>query len=339
MRIVSSALAIAIVMLAVSPAYAQAAEAETLFREGKRLLKQGRVAEACDKLEASERIDPQVGTELNLADCREKNGQTSSAWAMFVKAAANAKHADQENRAAEARRRASVLEHQLVYLTISVPAASVVDELVITRNGTAIDRALWDQPVPVDPDEYTIAASAPGRTSWSVTLAVKTSSKVVEVPPLERATHETVPHATDDRDRESALNPPRVPPRERPRTPPPPHRDGGPRAYRATTIALASVGIGAVAVGTGFGLYSVSLEHDADAVCPSTSCTDAHAVELNRLARRDGWIANVGWGVGGVALAGALVAWWVGRPAGDDAVSVVPIAARDQAGFAVAGRF
>src|SRR5207249_4775002 len=119
MRTASSCIVLALALAMAPAASAQTAEGEMLFREGKRLLKTGKIAEACDKFEASERVDPQIGTELNLADCREKNGQTASAWGMFVKAAAAAKkRADDGQRAAEAKRRASELEKQLVYLTI-----------------------------------------------------------------------------------------------------------------------------------------------------------------------------------------------------------------------------
>src|SRR5262245_23491607 len=93
-----------------TPAGAQRADAETLFREGKRLLKEGKIAAACDKLDASERLEPSAGTELNIADCREKNGQLATAWAMFVRAAATAKHSDGDGkREAEAKRRAAAL--------------------------------------------------------------------------------------------------------------------------------------------------------------------------------------------------------------------------------------
>src|SRR5580704_996459 len=106
-----------------SPTFAQpksgetSVAAETLFREGKRLMTDGKLAEACDKLAASDRIEESVGTLLNLADCREKNGQLATAWATFLRAASIARTAGDGAREAEARRRASVLEPQLAYLT------------------------------------------------------------------------------------------------------------------------------------------------------------------------------------------------------------------------------
>src|SRR5258705_9319578 len=98
---------------------------------------------------------------------------------MFIKAATTAKHAGDAKREAEGRRRAAELEPQLVYLTIAVPKASQVDGLVIKRNDAAIDPALWNQRVPVDPDEYTISGEAPGYRPWSTSVVVKAKSKKV----------------------------------------------------------------------------------------------------------------------------------------------------------------
>ncbi|HEX7704358.1 MAG TPA: hypothetical protein VF403_26635, partial [Kofleriaceae bacterium] len=334
MRIAPSCIVAFAIMIATPlPASAQTAEAETLFREGKRLIKKGKIAEACEKFEASERLEPKIGTELNLANCREKNGQTSSAWAMFALAAGNAKSAGIEDSAAEARKRASALQKKLIYLTIVVPPESAFDDLVIKRNQTSIDRALWNQAVPVDPNEYTIAAEGPDHKSWSVTIAVKTKSKVVEVPKLEPTEHRTERKPDDTTVGSEPTKPARTDPDDA-RTPPP-KRPEPPRKYKSTVILLGAIGAGAVVIATGFGLYANHVESLSDEKCPPTmmTCTDAHAVDLNSTARTDGWIANISWGVGTVALAGAFAAWWLGSPAQqNDTVSLVPIVGRDRTG-------
>src|SRR4051812_25694935 len=63
------------------------AEAEQLFQEGRRLLDAGRVAEACNVLDASYKSDPNISTLMNLAMCRERNGQLATAWAQYVSVA------------------------------------------------------------------------------------------------------------------------------------------------------------------------------------------------------------------------------------------------------------
>lgn len=318
----------AIAAASAAPARAQIAEAETLFREGKRLLKNGQIAEACDKLDASDHLDPTVGTELNLADCREKNGQLATAWAMFVKAAAAAKRTDNGGkREAEARRRAAALEPKLVYLTISVPADSQVEGLVVHRNGAVIERALWDQRVPVDPGDYAVTAEAPGYEPWNATVAVKTRARTVEVPVLDKRP-EPPPVAR------VAIEP--VVRSERR-----PHEEAASwfTGRRKLALVVAAVGVGAAGVALGFGAEANSVEDQANMTCPDVACRDAHAVDLNRTARRDALIANIGLATAGAAILGAGVLWFTGGPKSTEAVAIAPVVGRDRVGFALARSF
>jgi hypothetical protein len=304
---------VALAVVSAAPARAQSAEAETLFREGKRLMKKGQTAKACDKFDAADRLEPTAGTEINLADCREKNGQLATAWAMFVKTAATAKHAGDGAREAEARRRAAALESQLVYLTISVPDESRIEGLVIKRNDTVLDEGLWDQRVPVDPDEYTISGEAPGREPWSTSVVVKTKNKKVEVPVLDkrpeskRAAARRV--ATESSDAGDA---------------PPPAEPSSFTGRRKLALVVAAVGVAAIGGGVGFGLHAGTVEDQANRTCPDAGCPDAHAVELNRTARRNALYANIGFAAGGAAIVTAAVLWWTGSPRRAETIAIVP---------------
>ena len=57
------------------PALAQSTSekaAQQAFDEGMKLLDQGKTADACPKLEESQRLDPAMGTQFRLAECWEK---------------------------------------------------------------------------------------------------------------------------------------------------------------------------------------------------------------------------------------------------------------------------
>ena len=120
-------------------AAAQSAEAETLFRDGKKLMAKGQFAEACLAFEGSFKKDPAATTLLNLADCREKNGQLASAWGHFVEAARLARGQGAIEKSA--RDRADALEPKLSYLVVAVPDDVRVDGLVVKRDGVPMDPA------------------------------------------------------------------------------------------------------------------------------------------------------------------------------------------------------
>src|SRR3954467_9213570 len=65
----------------------QKATAEALFEEGRKLMAEGKAADACPKFADSEQLDASSSTLLNLASCYEKLGRTASAWATYREAA------------------------------------------------------------------------------------------------------------------------------------------------------------------------------------------------------------------------------------------------------------
>src|SRR4051812_29728499 len=82
-RVVLGALGVALVLGAARPASAQpaqsaGAQAEAMFREGRTLLAAGKIAEACAAFEASHKLEPAMSTLMNLAACRERNGQLAT---------------------------------------------------------------------------------------------------------------------------------------------------------------------------------------------------------------------------------------------------------------------
>lgn len=325
------------VLLAPAAVHAQSAEAEVLFREGRRLIKAGRIEAGCDKLEASERLEPSVGTLLNLGDCREKLGRLASAWAAFTKAEAMAKVRRDDKRRNEATRRALRLEPRLSQLVIAVPAE--VSGLEIERDGEVVDRALWNTPVPVDPDLYEIVAEAPGHKPWRTQLDVtgKLRRQTVTIPMLEQA-----PPPPRDELAPTVLPPvTRAPPPRRPAPSPAP----APQTFepspwttpRKVAVGLGVAGLAAAGTGVYFGLRSWALQDDADALCPGRTCDVPEGLRLNDRAKRAARDANIAFAVGGGAAVISVIVWLVGGP--DREAPVTPALGTDHAGVALAGRF
>ncbi|HTL31880.1 MAG TPA: hypothetical protein VL326_02080 [Kofleriaceae bacterium] len=310
------------------PAAAQSAEGEALFRDGRKLIKDGKLAEGCAKIAASERIETSTGTLLNLGDCREKLGQLASSWAAFAKAAATAKKDGDTKREGEARRRAKLLEPKLGKLTIKV--ATRVDGLEIRRDDDVVDAALWNNEAPVDAGSYKLTASAPGYKAWSAGVVVKDGTKTaVEVPALEREpqTPQTSGPPQDDKGSPPVDDEPVVV-----------AKPGTFTTLRKVSIGVGVVGLVGVGLGVTFGLKARDLEDQANAICPAAACSDPNAVAINEDAQTHATRANIALIGGGVAVAGAVVLWFVGAPkATTESLSLAPAA--HGTGLAVVGRF
>ena len=163
----------------------QAALAEKLFRDGRTLLVQGKVREACESFKESKELDPTPGTLINLANCFESLGRTASAWVIYRELETRATRAGQTARANFARQKSAELEPRLAALEIRVPPENRVEDLVVECDETVLGAAALSARVPVDPGPHRIVARAPGRTAWTTSVeAVASAPILVEVPLL-----------------------------------------------------------------------------------------------------------------------------------------------------------
>jgi hypothetical protein len=180
--VVSGAAALAAMSLA-SPAGAQDARGERLFQEGRALMLEGRYAEACPKLEESQRIDPHVGTLLNLAACHERQGKIATAWVEFQQALAAARAEGQAEREELARARIEALDPRVPRLSITVPASS---RAAVSLDGAPIHPGAFGKEMPVDPGGHVVVAVEPGKKTFSVEFELRESEhKTIAVPALD----------------------------------------------------------------------------------------------------------------------------------------------------------
>ncbi len=172
-------------LLVVTASAAADPAAEQLFRDGRQLLKQGLIDEACDKFQQSRELEAKVGTLLNLADCRERQGKLATAWELFLETKAFAARQKDTVVAAEAAKRAAAIEGKRAFLTVAVAADRRLPGMIVTRNGAEVPLATWDQALPIDPGSYVIEAKAPDHQPALVNVEVAPNAKVVaSVPAL-----------------------------------------------------------------------------------------------------------------------------------------------------------
>lgn len=264
------------------------AAAQAMFDEGRKLMDQGKYAQACPKLEASQRLDPGAGTLLNLAACYEKNGQTASAWVTYTDAAtaSRERHPDWAQRA-DARVKA--LQPTLSHLTIEAPSGAAV-----TRDGKQLDAGSFGAAMPVDPGHHVIDASAPNKKPFhqEVDVGAKGADARVVV------TLEDAPVTQQT----TTTNPITTPP------PPPTESSGSGSGVRIAGITMIGVGVAGVIVGGIFGGLAIGKKNDAAPLCTSdfSKCTTAgKAIVDDALAF--GTVSTIAFIAGGVLAAAGVV--------------------------------
>ncbi len=228
-------------------------DAEELFRRAKGLMGENKFKEACPLLEESEKLDPQMGTLLNLAICHESIGKIASAWGEFRAVEQQARLANREDRVKLAHDRAAKLESRLPRLKIVVPPDAKVSGLVIKVDGEPKGEPLWSG-LAVDPDMHTVEASAPGKKTQSLKVKVDGEGALVPVtiPKLEDApvVKPAGPDPSGAREREEE------------------EKYAANRSRRTTGFVVGGIGLTAAAVGGTFGVLAIFANNDAPKQCP-----------------------------------------------------------------------
>ena len=313
------------------------AAAQVLFDQGKDLIKANKFAEACPKFEESQRLDPRIGTQFRLADCFEHVGRTASAWTNFVDVAAATKAAGQADREQVARDRAAALERKLSRVTVRVDGASVAG-LHVTRDGTEIGQALWGTPLPVDPGEHRIEASAPGKITWKSTFSAGTSASTSTV---------LVPALPDDPAAFKVAEGAHAAPLDGSTDPAKgrgPERDEGGSGtnQRIAGVALGVVAVAGIVVGSVFGAGAKSKLDQSKDHCRTADLCTTEGLDLVSEARTSATLSTIGFAAGGAALVGGLIVFLTapsGSPRPAAAARFVPLLGPQVAGGILQGSF
>lgn len=296
---------------------ADKAAAETLFEEGRKLMAEGRAPEACPKFAASQKLDPGLGTLLNLGDCYEKTGKTASAWAHFREAASLAQASGDTRRAEVAQKRASRLEPRLARLTIKADERAPAS-LKVELDGVSYDKAALNLAMPVDPGRHKIVVIVPGKTNWVTEIEVpeEKAELSVQIPELEEAPPSAVavPGAQPGSPQQ-----PIVPEQGTSAT--------GARRWsgqHTAAVIVGGVGLASLGVSAVFGLQARSKWSDAQDRCPDGYCGSQSDVDLGSDARSAANVATVFGAVGLAGIAAGAALWFTApsRRAGTVTVGV-----------------
>jgi hypothetical protein len=300
--------------------------ADVLFKQGRKLMGDKRYAEACPALEESFKLDPGIGTQMNIAKCYAEWGKLARAYHAYVKAEDIAK---QENDPRASRIHEFVVEtdKEVPRLTIRLPAGASPSGLSVTIDGVAIDASELGKPQLVDPGPHNVEYSSDGGAK---------KSKVV---PVERGADLTVTldgtqgaDTDHPRDHEAGSHH---------RTPSP--SDPG-RNQKLIAYGTAGVGGALILISSYMALSARSKYNDAlSAHCMNMKdMCDQQGLTATHDARHEANVATVLFLLGGAAVGGGVALYLLAPHAAtsdEHALRIAPELRRDGGGIVLGGRF
>jgi hypothetical protein len=300
--------------------------AEALFRQARQAFKKGDLATACPKFAESHRLDPAVGTLVNLAQCEQKSGMLASAWQHWREASEQLPAGDE--RIAIAKHAIEELEPRVPHLTIALAPGAPKGTKVL-RKGVELGPASLGSPLPVDPGELEIEVRAPGHASrrYTVKMSESGDDKLV----VEPGEPEPVAPPAATTSTKPAIAP------EQPL--PPPKRDA---TIRSIGYVVGGAGLVGLGVGVVFSLQAKSKDDKSLKYCDGSTCNDPAGMDLTEQSQSAARIAAIAYVAGGALTVGGLVMILVGskeEPPNARSVSLRPSLGPGHAGLNIGGRW
>lgn len=297
--------------------------ADALFDQGKALLDQDRVNEACERLRDSYHLDPALGTLGLLAWCHERQGKIATAWREYLEVAEMASRANAFERETVARRRALALQKDVSTMRIDVEPA--VPGLQVVVGERSLPQGSWGKAMAMDPGEVTVTARAPERVAWTrtVTIGTPADAVVVRIPPLDPVAKPVPIAALTLRSRENGAT-------SRSWTPP---------------VVAFGVGAAGLVVGSVYGLRAISKNDASSGHCDASNACDPEGGSLRDEARSSATVSTIGFGVGLAGVAAGTYLWLRGAGQARKEAStrpktgIAPLTTPGGAGLSMIGRF
>ena len=310
---------------------AHATPADDAFKRGRDLMKAGKYAEACTAFAESQKLDPSLGTQFNIAQCQEKTGKLASALKIYRDLAQyDTNDTRKAAAAALAEKLAARVSEIRIHLDPPAPGA------VIFLDGAECKPCLTG-PNPVDLGKLAIVVRAPGFKPAARSEQVDEEGKLVVVTITLEPGTDPIPVGQPP--------PPRPIPPPVTGAPPPVTTSvtTSPRSNRKLTGIIVA-GSGAVLLGTGvvFGLLANTRWSEARDVCggSSTCANDSDTDFAQRLAdsaRTRAHISTALFIAGGLASAAGIYLWATSPK--ERAVTVSATATPGGGGVVLGGRF
>jgi hypothetical protein len=295
---------------AVAQGAGEVERAQALFDRALALTNRGVYDGACPMLEESQRLDPALGTQFNLADCYEHTRREPAAYDLFALVAKEAHVVGKVVRERDSITRMKTLEGKVARLRFRGRSPAVRlqfdgHELAASTEG-----------VTTTPGSHAIDLTADDREPWHQDVTLDAGVVLeVQLPELRSLPPPTPPVVV-----EAPALPPTPPPSAAPAQAPsvPPSRSEEPSGLgpaRTTALVIGGAGVTGLGVGAVAGVLSLSAHDSASRICAAPSpCGDATARSQWTTATRDGNISTVGFVAGGVLLAAGAALWFLASP-------------------------
>jgi len=162
---VVTAIAFAATQIPIAAFAQNSAQAEVLFKEGQQLIADKKYAEACQRLAASYKLDPQPNTELLQGECFKNLKKTASAYNAYLDASTSLpRGGDAQKYAAD---QAKALESQLLKVRVMVSPIAPGLAMKFDDDTKTRDKDFVGIDIALDPGDHDVTVSAPGKHDFT----------------------------------------------------------------------------------------------------------------------------------------------------------------------------
>jgi hypothetical protein len=322
------------------PRWAQAepidsSAARELLKQGYALKQDGKYAEALERLVESLRLDSQIKTLINIADCEESLGMLSQAQKHWILARDQASLQGAQPQLAEAEKRLAALETRMPRLVVN-RIGPAIEGIEIHRDGVLLEGVALGVALPTDPGKHEVLVTALGHAERRYTIdLVEKDSRVLDVAPGPANSLPIV----------AAPVPPKAPAVSQPA--PTDTTIAGPTAgisHSSIWNAQRVIAVGAAGLGViGLGLAEYSWSHANSQHDEARATCNPNCTEEGRQKQADAvssvHLTSAMLIAGSVLIAGSAVLWFTAPESGSPTVGLAPIAGPSEAGLSAAGTF